>query len=90
MWRTVLGAQPIAERQRSDLRLAMTHAAQSAARATHLVCVASGTTSIFTASPLERYARDAEVVTRHVQLQCVNYEAVGRTLFGLPSNSPLF
>jgi len=90
MWRTVLAAQPITERQRSDLRLAMTHAAQSAARATHLVCVASGTTSIFTASPLERYARDAEVVTRHVQLQCVNYEAVGRTLFGLPSNSPLF
>jgi alkylation response protein AidB-like acyl-CoA dehydrogenase len=90
MWRTVLAAQPITERQRSDLRLAMTHAAQSAARATHLVCVASGTTSIFTASPLERYARDAEVVTRHVQLQCVNYEAVGRTLFGFPSNSPLF
>ena len=90
MWRTVLASRPVTERQRSDLRLAMTHAAQSAARATHLVCVASGTTSIFTASPLERYARDAEVVTRHVQLQCVNYEAVGRTLFGLPSNSPLF
>ena len=35
-------------------------------------------------------ARDAEVVTRHVQLQTVNYEAVGRTLFGLESNSPLF
>ena len=39
---------------------------------------------------LERYARDAEVVTRHNQLQFVNYEAVGRTLFGLESNSPLF
>lgn len=90
MWRTVLAAQPITERQRSDARLAMTHAAQSAARATHLVCVASGTTSIFASSPLERYARDAEVVTRHVQLQSVNYEAVGRTLFGLESNSPLF
>ena len=52
-----------------ELRLAMTHAAQGAARATHLMSVAAGTTSIFTASPLERYARDAEVVTRHVQLQ---------------------
>ena len=41
--------------------------------------------------PLERYARDAEVVTRSAnQLQFVNYEAVGRTLFGLESNSPLF
>lgn len=90
MWQTVLAAQPVTERQRADLRLAMTHAAQSAARATHLVCAAAGTTSIFASSPLERYARDAEVVTRHNQLQPVNYEAVGRTVLGLESNSPLF
>jgi indole-3-acetate monooxygenase len=90
MWETALAAQPITERQRADLRLAMTHAAQHAARATHMVCTAAGTTSIFTSSPLERYARDAEVVTRHNQLQFVNYEAVGRTMLGLESNSPLF
>jgi indole-3-acetate monooxygenase len=90
MWQTVVAAKPITERQRSDLRLAMTHAAQSAARATHIVCVTAGTTSIFESSPLERYARDAEVVTRHNQLQVVNYEAVGRTILGLESNSPLF
>ena len=90
MWETVLAARPITERQRADLRLAMTHAAQSAGTATHMVCAAAGTTSIFTKSPLERYARDAEVVTRHNQLQFVNYEAVGRTVLGLESNSPLF
>ena len=70
--------------------MAMTHAAQNAARATHMVCSAAGTTSIFVRSPLERYERDAEVVTRHNQLQFVNCEAVGRTMFGLESNSPLF
>jgi indole-3-acetate monooxygenase len=90
MWRAVLAGEFVTERQRADLRMAMTHAAQSAARATHMVCVAAGTTSIFASSPLERYARDAEVVTRHNQLQFVNYEAVGRTLLGLESNSPLF
>ena len=90
MWETVLAGDPVTEHQRSELRLAMTHAAQSAAKATHLVCAAAGTTSIFASSPLERYARDAEVVTRHNQLQFVNYEAVGRTMFGLESNSPLF
>ena len=90
MWETVLANELITERQRADLRLAMTHAAQSAAKATHMVCAAAGTTSIFTSSPLERYARDAEVVTRHNQLQSVNYEAVGRTALGLESNSPLF
>jgi alkylation response protein AidB-like acyl-CoA dehydrogenase len=90
MWNTVLARDLVTESQRSDLRMAMTHAAQNAARATHIVCVAAGTTSIFESSPLERYARDAEVVTRHNQLQFVNYEAVGRTLLGLESNSPLF
>jgi alkylation response protein AidB-like acyl-CoA dehydrogenase len=90
MWQTVLDKELVTERQRSDLRMAMTHAAQSAARATRMVCEAAGTTSIFTRSPLERYARDAEVVTRHNQLQYVNYEAVGRTVLGLESNSPLF
>lgn len=90
MWETAVAGGPVTERQRSDLRLAMTHAAQNAAKATHMVCVAAGTTSIFASSPLERYARDAEVVTRHNQLQFVNYEAVGRTMLGLESNSPLF
>ena len=90
MWETVLRGGLVTEGQRSELRMAMTHAAQSAARATHIVCVAAGTTSIFASSPLERYARDAEVVTRHNQLQIVNYEAVGRTMLGLESNSPLF
>jgi alkylation response protein AidB-like acyl-CoA dehydrogenase len=90
MWKTAVAARPITERQRADLRLAMTHAAQSAATATHMICATAGTTSIFTSSPLERYARDAEVVTRHNQLQFVNYEAVGRTVLGLESNSPLF
>jgi alkylation response protein AidB-like acyl-CoA dehydrogenase len=90
MWETVLAGEPVTERQRSDLRLAMTHAAQSATKATRLACVTAGTTSIFAKSPMERYARDAEVVPRHNQLQFVNYEAVGRTLFGLESNSPLF
>jgi len=90
LWETVLAKEFVTERQRSDLRMAMTHAAQSAAQATHMVCAAAGTTSIFNHSPLERYARDAEVVTRHNQLQFVNYEAVGRTILGLESNSPLF
>src|SRR2546421_7980835 len=90
MWQTVVAGEFVTERQRSDLRMAMTHAAQSAAQATHMVCATAGTTSIFNSSPLERYARDAEVVTRHNQLQFVNYEAVGRTMLGLESNSPLF
>src|SRR5207245_8505261 len=87
---TPVAARPIAGRQRAVFRLAMTHAARGAAGATHMVCATAGTTSIFTSSPLERSGGDAEVVTRHNQLQFVNYEAVGRTVLGLESNSPLF
>ena len=42
MWQTAVAARPISERQRADLRLAMTHAAQSAAAATHMVCATAG------------------------------------------------
>jgi alkylation response protein AidB-like acyl-CoA dehydrogenase len=90
MWADAEAGRQITSPQRAELRLAMTHAAQCAARATHLMSVAAGTTSIFTSSPLERHLRDAEVVTRHVQLQYLNYESVGRTLLGLESTSPLF
>jgi alkylation response protein AidB-like acyl-CoA dehydrogenase len=90
MQQDAAAGRQIAEPQRAQLRLAMTHAAQGAARATHMMSVAAGASSIFTASPLERYTRDAEVVTRHIQLQALNYEAVGRTLLGLESTSPLF
>lgn len=90
LWRDAAAGRQITAPQRAELRLAMTHAAQCAAKATHLMSVAAGTTSIFTSSPLERYARDAETITRHVQLQYLNYEAVGRTLLGLESTSPLF
>ena len=42
MWELAKAKEAISERLRSDLRLAMTHAAQSAARATHMVCVCAG------------------------------------------------
>src|SRR5262245_27287991 len=69
MWQTVLARDLVTERQRSDLRMAMTHAAQSAAKATHMVCEAAGTTWIVVMSPLERHARDAQRVDRGNQLQ---------------------
>ena len=90
MWQTVL-ATPARHRAPALRPAAGDDPCRAERREGHAPGVrAAGTTSIFTASPLERYARDAEVVTRHNQLQSVNYEAVGRTLLGLESNSPLF
>jgi hypothetical protein len=74
----------------APLEVARALAPRIRARATHMVCAVAGTTAILARRPRERYARDAEVATRHNQLQFVNDEAVGRTMFGLESNSPLF
>lgn len=90
MQRSVAAGEGVTPGQRAVVRLAMTHAAASASRAVNLVRVAAGTTPIFTTSPLERLVRDAQVVETHVQLQAVNYEIVGRSLFGLESHHPLF
>ncbi len=80
------GEDPRARRAKTESEVyaicALTHAAQSAAKATHIVCAAVGTTSIHTSSPLKRCAEDAEVVTRHNQLQPAHcsraYERGGR------------
>lgn len=89
MCETVLAGEAITERQRCDVRMAMTQGPQCAAPAIHMVCAVTGVTSILNASPLKRYARDAEVVSAHNQLQFVNADAVGRAILGFEPNNPL-
>src|SRR5262249_31515670 len=89
MWETVLAGHFVTERQRSDLRLALTHPAPSAA-ATKVARARAGPLRPSTTRPPPRRARAPGPPPRHNQLQFVNYEAVGRTMLGLESNSPLF
>ena len=71
------------DEQRAGVRLASTHAAQSAAEAVDLMFNAGGTTSIYESNRLERCFRDVHVVTQHVAVATSNIEMVGQYLLGL-------
>jgi len=90
IWETATSGQSLQPMQRARTRLAATHAAACAVQAVELVRSVTGTTGIFLSSPLERYVRDVHVVTTHIQLQLNTYEAAGRLLLGMESNSPMF
>jgi alkylation response protein AidB-like acyl-CoA dehydrogenase len=90
IWAAATAGQQLQPIQRTRTRLAATHAAHSAAQAVEIVRGVTGTSAIFLDSPLERYVRDVHVVPTHIQLQLATYEAIGRLLVGLESNSPMF
>src|SRR5256712_12597603 len=68
---------------RASIRLASTHAAQSAAEAVDLMFNAAGTTSIYVSSRLERCFRDVHVATQHIAVAPSNIEMVGQYVLGL-------
>jgi len=68
---------------RARLRLASTHAAQSAAEAVDLMFNAARTTAIYASSRLERCFRDVHVATQHVTVAPSNIEMVGQYFLGL-------
>ena len=73
--------------ERVGLRLAATHATDSAARATDLVYNAGGGTSVYAASPLQRCFRDVHVATQHAMVGGATWELAGRILFGLDTDT---
>ena len=68
---------------RRDLRLAITHAARSAARTVDLMYNLGGGTSVYKGSALQRIFRDVHVATQHMQVATPTMETVGRHMLGL-------
>jgi hypothetical protein len=65
---------------RAMLRLAMTHAVQSAAHAVDLVWAAAGSSPVYTSSPLERRFRDIHVATQHAAVGLFSYQTIGAAM----------
>jgi len=72
----------ISEDLKAAMRLACTHAVQSAIEAVDLMFHAAGMAGVYTASRLERCFRDVHVVSQHIIVAASNLEAAGKHLLG--------
>ena len=72
------------------MQLAACFAADQCARAVQLVWSAAGTSGIKTGSPLHRYFRDINTLSQHASKSLPRYESVGRIMFGVESDWPIF
>src|SRR5262245_1284088 len=88
-WEATVAGETHSLRQKADLLLAMTHAANSAVQAVELVYSVAGTSGIHTRNPLERDFRDIQVLRHHVLVAESRYETVGQVYLGLPPDFPV-
>ena len=88
-WDTAAAENTMPLPVRAAVRLAATHATQSAARAVDLMYEAGGGTSVYRTSLLQRLFRDVHVVTQHIMTAQPTYELVGRLLLGLDTDTAM-
>lgn len=89
-WDDALAGREITAQARAEVRLATTHAVNSAVQAVDLAFLTGGASSLYTSSPLERAFRDVHGITQHISVQPRIMEAAGRILFGLDPESSVF
>jgi alkylation response protein AidB-like acyl-CoA dehydrogenase len=81
-WETVLAGDPATPTQVALLRMAASHAARAGAAATRAAFELCGISAIQNANPMQRYLRDAAVVTQHAFLAESMYDGAGAVLTG--------
>jgi alkylation response protein AidB-like acyl-CoA dehydrogenase len=88
-WHSAQREGLLSTEMRTALRLAATHATESAARAVDVAYEAGGGTSIYATSPLQRCFRDVHVVTQHLMVSPATWELTGRLLLGLETDTAM-
>ncbi|MBT2653729.1 acyl-CoA dehydrogenase family protein [Bacillus sp. ISL-18] len=84
VWASILRGDGVSPEQTSMLRLAATQVAREGASAVQSAYLLSGTAAIYDGHPIQRYLRDAMVVTQHAFLNESMYEGAGSVLLGVP------
>ena len=90
MWDTVCAGNTPTARQLALGRIAATHAAETGAVLSQRANTLVGGSSIYSKSPLQRHARDAEAVTHHFTVAAHTWEEAGRVLLGRQPTVPVF
>ncbi|MEQ9528468.1 MAG: flavin-dependent monooxygenase, partial [Parvibaculaceae bacterium] len=88
-WEAAVRDGEITVAHRRDIRLATTHAVQSAVRAVDLMYTLGGGSSVYRSSPLQRQFRDVHVATQHMMVSDATLELTGRLLLGVPTNTAM-
>ena len=84
VWNSILAGNPVTPEQTSLLRLTAIHASQAGAAVVQSAYSLAGTTAIYLRHPLQRYLRDAMVVTQHAFLSEGLYDGAGSVFLGVP------
>lgn len=90
VYASVEAGDPATDKQKALLRLASTHVARVGAKAVHSAYTLSGTAAIYESNPMQRYLRDALVVTQHAFLGDTIYDGAGAVLMDVPPSIPAF
>ncbi|MDT8860738.1 acyl-CoA dehydrogenase family protein [Alkalihalobacillus sp. MEB130] len=83
-WDSILKGDGVSADQTSMLRLAAVQATRAGASAVQSAYLLSGTAAIYDGHPLQRYLRDAMVVTQHAFLNEGIYDNAGSVFLGVP------
>ncbi len=81
-WESILKGDEVSAEQTSMLRLAAAEATRAGASVVQSAYMLAGITAIYDGHPLQRYLRDAMVVTQHAFLGEGMYDGAGSVLLG--------
>jgi alkylation response protein AidB-like acyl-CoA dehydrogenase len=88
-WERTIAGRPSTREEKGRLMLAAVHLMQSSVEAVDYVCAASGTSGIYTRSPLERAFRDVHTVRHHGWVSETRYGTYGQIALGLEPDFPV-
>ena len=86
-YQSALGGQPSTVDQKRRIRLAATHAAQTAADVAASIFRTAGGAAVYRSSPIQRCFRDTAVAAQHAMVAPRTMETVGRMRMGLDTDT---
>ena len=90
-WQEVCETGEMSDRNRANLRLAITFVHQECVQVVEQLYAIAGSAALYTErSRLDRHLRDMHAMNQHVVLGASNYAAAGRVLLGLEPRAPFW
>ena len=90
LWAAACAGREPSRRDIAINRMAAAHAADTGAAVARTACALAGGRAVYSASPLQRHARDSEALTHHFTVSRSVWEDAGRVLLGREPSVPVF